>query len=236
MLVAVDRYVAICKPLKASLYSTMPKVQKAVAAVWAFSIIYNIPRCFERELVLREHETVTSITDILALENDADLNSTDVIPKENATELVCLKTTLRTDYLYIVIYKDCFHFVFRVFLPFLGICFCTFHLYREIKKSNQESKRISNAKHTRYTSMLLVVNVVFLICSLPDLCIRLVMVRYSREPDSVHVPQVLKCLNAVSNLLFTVSSCCNFIIYTFIGPRFRKELWQLICCRDLADQ
>lgn len=47
VLVSLERYVAICFPLKAAVVCTMTKARRAVAAIYVVSIVYNIPRYFE---------------------------------------------------------------------------------------------------------------------------------------------------------------------------------------------
>jgi len=53
VVLTVHRYVAICRPLHAAQYNTMAHVRKAVAAVWIFAVVYNLPRFFEREVVAK---------------------------------------------------------------------------------------------------------------------------------------------------------------------------------------
>jgi hypothetical protein len=51
LLVAVDRYFAVCKPwLAADVITRRRHVRAAVCAVVIAAIIYNIPRFFERQV------------------------------------------------------------------------------------------------------------------------------------------------------------------------------------------
>ena len=47
VLVSLERYVAICYPLRAASICTMSKLRRAVTATFTISILYNIPRYFE---------------------------------------------------------------------------------------------------------------------------------------------------------------------------------------------
>jgi hypothetical protein len=47
VLVTVDRYMAVCKPLLAVEVRTLRHARRAVAAVVVAAIIYNVPRLFE---------------------------------------------------------------------------------------------------------------------------------------------------------------------------------------------
>ena len=54
-LVSVERYIAICYPLRAACYCTLSKMRRAVIAVFLFSAVYNIPRFFEFRVLVSEN-------------------------------------------------------------------------------------------------------------------------------------------------------------------------------------
>ena len=47
VLVSIERYIAICFPLKAASLCTIPKVRRAVVIIYIISVLYNVPRFFE---------------------------------------------------------------------------------------------------------------------------------------------------------------------------------------------
>lgn len=51
VLVSLERYVAVCHPLKAAAVCTLSKVRKAVALIFSVSILYNLPRYIEWQIV-----------------------------------------------------------------------------------------------------------------------------------------------------------------------------------------
>ena len=51
VLVSIERYIAVCFPLVAASYCTLPKVRRAVCTIFVVSVLYNIPRYFEFEVV-----------------------------------------------------------------------------------------------------------------------------------------------------------------------------------------
>ena len=61
VLVSLERYIAICFPLRSSSICTISKVRKAVILIFIVSIIYNIPRYFEFEVSSNEEINKTSI-------------------------------------------------------------------------------------------------------------------------------------------------------------------------------
>lgn len=50
VLIAANRYVAVCKPYSASTYCSLPLTRKAVAAVFLAAVLYNIPHFLETEM------------------------------------------------------------------------------------------------------------------------------------------------------------------------------------------
>lgn len=47
VLVSVERFIAICYPLRAAVHCTIPRVRNAIIVITAVSILYNIPRYLE---------------------------------------------------------------------------------------------------------------------------------------------------------------------------------------------
>ena len=64
-----------------------------------------------------------------------------------------------------------------------------------------------------------------------DLAIRAWIALHHYAPQYVAFPRHrLLYVNVASNLLLTVNSCINFVIYCFMGRRFRLILLRMIGC------
>lgn len=61
VLVSAERYVAICYPLKAASFCTIPKVRRSALTVFFLSVVYNIPRFFEYEIVTNMNMDKTAV-------------------------------------------------------------------------------------------------------------------------------------------------------------------------------
>ena len=113
VVVTADRYVAICKPLQSPQYSTMSRVRAMVGAVWVFAVLYNLPRFFERDIV--------KVVD----------------PVTSETSYVVVKSAIRNNPIYILVYMTGSFFVARFFVPFAALAFFNTRLIQAIRESNE---------------------------------------------------------------------------------------------------
>ena len=215
VVVTADRYVAICKPLHAPQYSTMTRMRRVVIVVWCTSIIYNLPRFFERTIHMK------------------------VNPVDNTTMPYVHKTSLRNNTWYKVIYKTVLFFILRFFVPLSSLAFFNTRLIQAIKDSYRRRREMPGEYHNhrkeRYSLTLVVVVVVFIICETPDFFLR----AWISLETFAQVPfprRELTYVNIISNMFLTINSCSNFVIYCFIGTRFRKILVHILRRRKRQDE
>ena len=89
----------------------------------------------------------------------------------------------------------------------------------------------------RHTQMLIVVVFVLFFCELPDFILRVFLsvhsvrktidASYAEDYFNYQRP-ILRYANVVSNLLLTVNSCCNFVIYIFVNKKFRALFFAML--------
>ena len=214
VVVTADRYVAICRPLHAPQYSTMSRMRKAVVLVCVLSILYNLPRFWERTV-------------------DHKFNAT-----TNTSIPVSTKTELRNSKEYVIIYKTTCYFVVRFFVPLSSLAFFNARLIQAIKASYKQRNEMPagdtrnhhrNREVTRYSLTLVVVVVVFIICATPDYFLRIWQGLSTLAPKHIHFPRdELLYVNGISNLFLAINSCSNFVIYCFLGTRFRRILREML--------
>ena len=237
VVLTADRYIAICRPLHAAQYSTVSRVRSAVAAVWIAAAVYNLPRFFERVVVV--------VVDVSANSTSPSVTSSpDLVPPPTTSPRMIVdggraavrRTAMRDDALYVLVYKASLFFVVRFLVPFAALAFFNQRLIGAMRASDQirqRSARYSAAgvKERQHTRTLVVVVVVFVVCELPDLTLRVWIALHHHSPDYVAFPRDrLLYVNVASNLLLTVNSCINFVIYCFMGRRFRLILLRMIGC------
>jgi len=242
VLLTADRYIAICRPLHAAQYSTLPRLRRAVAALWVLAVAFNLPHFLEIKLVEVETDHV-SPSDGLAL-NGSDVVSDNSTMADTLLNLTQNSTKLESDRMltlqwsvmgrsqvYQVVYKMCFTLVVQCLLPLVALVFFNQRLVRALHESDQMRRHGATAGGTgrRHTRMLVVVVIVFIVCQLPNMAWRVcfVLVVYAGVPFSVSA--MLYAIRAV-NLMLVVNSSVNVVIYCFMGRQFRAILLHTIGC------
>lgn len=147
------------------------------------------------------------------------------------TSIESVPTPLRESKYYIVIYLTIMYFLFRFLLPCLCLVFINYRLIMEIRES---IKRHHHSSSEKYTRTLVVVALVFLLSETPDFCLR---IYYMITQLSDHIKEAyptIGYLNEISNFFHTLNSSVNFVIYCFLGRRFRHILKRMISCRHCS--
>ena len=79
------------------------------------------------------------------------------------------------------------------------------------------------------TKRVIVLNVIYIICMLPA-CLFAVVMPYWFSDSYSSENGVSDLLAAIVTMLMFVNSSVNFLLYIFLGERFRKELFSMITC------
>lgn len=139
--VTLERYVAVCHPLKARALCTYGRAKIYVIVSILFALLYNMSRFWE---------VVTIDTSIP--------NSTVV--------LHCVRpSALRQNQTYITVYILWCYFIVNYVIPFLTLAILNCQIYRQVKRANRERQRLSRSEKREIglATMLLCVVVVFFV-------------------------------------------------------------------------
>ena len=203
MLVTIDRYVAVCKPFQVQLRS-LQRAKMAFMVIVLAAIMYNIPRLFEREI----HVTPDPCGDIIRTQ----------------------KTALASSWIYFLVYKTILYFMFRAFGPLLTLIVLNTMLMRALHAVRKRREKLTrnNQHRENMTLVLVIVVTVFFVCQIPDLTLRIIMTFVNLHVIDLDLTS-LRYVNAVTNMLLTINSSTNFLVYCLIGKKFRKLLGQMCC-------
>lgn len=136
---------------------------------------------------------------------------------------------LRLDNYYIKIYIHWLYFIFMNFIPLFGITFFNLMIYRQVRIVNRLRIKLTNRERQdiKLTTMLFCVVIAFLSCNFLAVVTNVLETFYGSYHDR---------LTKLSNLLVTVNSSVNFIIYVVLVKKFRliliRQLKSLIGHQD----
>lgn len=140
--VTLERFVAVCHPLRARALCTYGRAKLYVIGCWVFSVLYNLPHFWE-------------------------VNVRPVNYDEN-TVVYCLgASALRRDRDYVNIYIHWMSLVILYIIPFTTLAILNALIYRQVRKANRERQRLSRTEKREIglATMLLCVVLVFFVCN-----------------------------------------------------------------------
>ncbi|KAL0275730.1 UNVERIFIED_CONTAM: hypothetical protein PYX00_003503 [Menopon gallinae] len=142
--------------------------------------------------------------------------------KHNMTVFVITASSLRQNEMYISIYVHWLYLLFIYFIPFTCLAVLNAAIYRQVRKANHERARLSRLqkKEIGLATMLICVVIVFFLCNFLALVNNIIEAFYGELYDK---------LVKTSNLLVTINSSVNFVVYVTFGEKFRRLFVKLFC-------
>ena len=205
VLVTVDRYLAICRPFESMRHQVSTRAKRAVYIIALTAIVYNIPRFFEK-VVIRLPDHCLRVF-----------------------RYVAWPSWLRKNDLYVLIYKTVLFFIFRMVGPLFVLVVLNIKLIQTLRRARRDHAQLTqtaNQRTNNYFNLILVTVVtVFIVCQTPDFLVRIAMTikTYSTIKFDIYWP------NTFSNMMLTINSSVNCLIYCLTGRKFRQILYRILC-------
>ena len=208
VLIAVNRYIIVCLPLRASQWCTLSKVKIQLAVVLVSVVLCNIPEYLRYRVV---HYTWNNGTSYVPYFKDIGIQS---FPK------------------FYYVYDNVLTVLVLWCLPLFVLTLLTIRLIKAMKahrRMQAEMQRQHNQPDNSMTFSLVIVVIVFIICKAPNI-IWFVMRQYMTNGP------FMCCMYLMFATLLALNSAVNFIIYIVINDRFRAVLVGTVCRRRTETQ
>ena len=201
VLLAINRYVVIKKPLKVHIICTLRRAYIQIGLVLIVSVVCNLPRFFEYDIV-----TVTTREGNLIKANVTDIGKGSMFS---------------------IVYTNVVYNCFVILLPIVLMIVLNTSLIIELRKMNKARAKITSTarqSENNITLVMCVIIIIFITCHMPD---RILQGVRSFKPIQ---PQITLCyLVAICNFLIVINSSTNFVVYFFVRKRFRNVLAKTLC-------
>lgn len=208
VVIALNRYMAVCLPYKAPHLCNINNVYKGVAVVILFSIFYNLPRLFEIQIVLEK--------------------------AGNTTEAAWRRTALGSNQIYNVVYVDAFYYMFSFVLPLLTLAFVNTRVTIAYQAIRQRKRRMTSRRQeneNNITLVMIIIVLIFMLCQAPARIVQLVW-GYKYK----HCETYQFYLIHISNTLEVLNSSINFVVYFMFRKRFRDIALSNYCFGALSSR
>ena len=203
VLVAVNRYIIVCLPLRAPQWCTVSKVKIQLAVLLVAAVLCNIPEFAEFGVA---YHTYTS--------NNITLN--------RAYAKFTMFGEVR---LFYRVYDTTFHLIFLLLLPLLTLTVITVRLVKAMKAHHRmqlEMQSRSQQNDGGVTFALVIVVIIFIVCQVTTF---VDYALYEMLPyDASFCGGIRFYFRPIANMLVVLNSSINFFIYIVANKAFRGVL------------
>lgn len=216
VMLAVERYIAICHPLRAISICTVKRSRIIILVIFFLSFYMRISNFFEFRVV--ELFNLCTNSQILYVET----------------------TEFGSNKAYKIAYAWTVDGIICAVIPFLSLFFLNIRLITEIRKSTKylryhlgnhsKVQTVVSTEQLKITMMLISIIVVFFVCQAPYVVVICFKNIYNYE--SVHMPESMHIIIYITMFLLGLKSSFNFIIYCWFSEKFWITFQRMFCLRN----
>ncbi|KAG8198440.1 hypothetical protein JTE90_022178 [Oedothorax gibbosus] len=207
----IERYIAVCHPMKGKVICTESRAIKMIVIVFLICFFITLPTFFEYNIIETEN------------------------PLTNVTEVHLDTSDLGNNPVYVTTYYWIITVTF-VFIPLLLLTVFNAFLIKSVHSSKSRRKTMTRRRDTgdqstqesKITIMLIAVVILFLICQLPTAITLLYKAFHTVEPRS-NEDLLLRGLGNIFNFLVAVNAAGNFVLYSLLSQKYRKTFVLIFC-------
>ena len=212
ILIAVNRYIAVCIPFQAARWCTVRQARIQFIILIVCAVAYCIPEFFRSQLITMNIPTYGA----------------------NGTLTINRATNTAFGRASVFVYKNVMYFIFLLALPLLIVTLLNVRLIyalNELRKKRSEMQSLRQQQDNNITLVLIVVIFIFIFCQVPALFNQIFWYVLPKKANN----ELEKCnfhdyFREISNTLVIFNSAVNFVIYCLFNTRFRQVLQENFPC------
>ncbi len=203
VLIAANRYIAICKPFQAPKLCTLSIVRAQVISVTLVALLYNIPRFLEYKVTYTFN------------------------PATNQTLIRGSETSLKLDPMYNIVYENALYCFFIFLGPLVILIVLNVCLVRELMAARKRliKRQIpipGEEEENNLTLVMIVIMLIFVLTQAPAFLNQLLF--YILSDSGYICGRAYYYFFHLSNLLVSANSSTNFFVYFVFRAQFRERL------------
>ncbi|XP_062616345.1 FMRFamide receptor-like [Saccostrea cucullata] len=201
----VERYIAVCHPLRAARMCTVARARVVIVIVSAVSVLFNTSRWFEYRLKFHDPGQFYNRSAI-------SYEPTDLVNNDDYKQVYFF-------WLYLLV---------MFIVPLISLSVLNTFLILAVRQSRIQRKdmNVRQSRENNVTIMLVSIIIVFIICQIPALIYNLA---WAIDIQTVKISCGWNVLSTFRNFMVTLNSCVNFILYCALGQRFRHTFIRSFC-------
>ena len=208
----VERYIAVCHPLKAARMCTIKRAKVVIYGVSIGATLYNMPRWFEYKAIQYDNPELG-----------------------NLSITIVSQTSFVQNPWYTQIYFSWLYVPIMCIIPLATLSILNTCLVMAVRRSQKQRKdmNVRQSRENNVTIMLASVVVVFILCQVPALVYNLA---YAIDREYVENESFgYGVLSVMRNYLVTFNSAINFLLYCALGQKFRRIFLHTFCKKCIND-
>jgi len=204
MALSIDRYISICHPIQSKKIRTKRYVGIMATVTWLVSSIFS-SSAFKYRILCHTSSSAAEIH-----------------PEEMSIDYFCMWSFKNVQ-------ESRYFLASKIFLgffcPLLVIIGCYLAIVRAVRRSEKNMNKNSQSGLSLKAERVIVVVISVFFCTwLPNHVFNFVSL-LSKEPSQTPLSTII---NGTTVILASLNSCLNPILYAFLKPQMRMELWKLI--------
>ncbi|XP_013394400.1 FMRFamide receptor-like [Lingula anatina] len=204
--VALDRYMAICKPTETAEQRTIARWRVRVVAMLVFCFLYNSPKFFDTEYV-------------------------GYLPCSPGSQDFCFNVKVKEWGIYKIIYRFVLHAIVSYAIPLSAMITLNVKIVVAVRRADKMRNRVSSAvkgNQREVTSIVITLLTLFFLAVFPHVLLQFLIVFLNRLPHEFTI--MAQWVWPVVYFLTGFNACVNFFVYGLMGSKFRRGLKRLFGC------